>query len=101
MYHGGRRSRRERAPIVTARWKMNPDEIPELPGYVTVAALAKKYNVNKGTIYYLLYNKRAFASACKVSKGEGDERPLILLATREADRVMSQRSADKGDRAQD
>lgn len=70
------------------------DDIPELPGYTTVAALASEYGVAKGTIYYLLYTKRAFERPYKVSRGLSDERPLILLEEKNAHEVMKKRGTE-------
>jgi hypothetical protein len=70
---------------------MEPQEIPELQRYITVAALAEMYEVDKGTIYYMLYNQSAFSRVYKVMKGVNDERPLILLNRLNAVAVMDER----------
>jgi hypothetical protein len=77
-----------------SRHRLTVDDIPELPGYTTVAALADKYGVHKGTIYYLLYNKEAFQRPYKVSRGLKDERPLILLEEKNAYEVMERRGTE-------
>jgi hypothetical protein len=48
----------------------------------------------QGTIYYLLFNKQAFRRPYKVSRGLGDERPLILLEERDARDVMKRRESE-------
>jgi hypothetical protein len=73
---------------------MTINDIPELPGYITVAAVADKYGLSKGMVYYLLYTKQAFGRPYKVSRGASDERPLILLDTREVDQIMEGRKAE-------
>lgn len=78
---------------MSRRKKMQADEIPELPGYITVAALAEKFGVNKSTIYYLLYSVQAFSRPYKIMKGVLDERPLILLDANDANLVMEKRKA--------
>lgn len=77
-----------------------PEEIPELPGYITVAALSEMYGVDKGTIYYMLYNSQAFKRAYKVMKGVVDPKPLILLDRNEATKVMDARKDRLETRAQ-
>lgn len=76
---------------MSRRRKMRPDEIPELPGYITVAALAERFDVDKSTIYYMLYSVQAFARPYKIMKGVKDERPLILLDATDAVAVMTER----------
>jgi hypothetical protein len=70
---------------------MRPEEIPELPGYITVSALAERYDVDKGTIYYMLYNSQVFSRAYKIVKGVGDTKPLIMLDVNDATKVMDER----------
>lgn len=73
-------------------------DIPELPGYLTVSAVAERYGMAKGSIYHMIYAKRRFKNVYKVGKGghkggKGgeDKRPLLLLATNEVDEVFAQR----------
>lgn len=77
-----------------SRRRITVEDIPELPGYITITALASEYGVAKGTIYYLLYNKQAFHRPYKVSRGLKDERPLILLEEKDAHTVMKQRESE-------
>lgn len=81
------------------RRSMRPEEIPELPGYITVAALSDKYGVDKGTIYYMLYNGQKFSRPYKVMKGTVDPKPLILLDRNDAFKVMDARAQQQSAKA--
>lgn len=71
--------------------KLDIKDIPELPGYMTVAAVSDLYGVNKGTIYYMIYNSRRFKSVVKVSKGLDDQRPMLLLSADEVKKIFDVR----------
>jgi hypothetical protein len=73
--------------------KLKLDDLPELPGYITVGKAAEKYGVHKGTIYYMIFNSQKIRSAHRVLKGGGDPRPIIVVSKEEVDRVMTQRAA--------
>ncbi len=74
--------------------RLELDDIPELPGYLTVAAVAEKYGVGKGSIYNMVYSQLRFKNVFKITKGGngGDKRPLILLLETEVARVFSDKS---------
>lgn len=77
--------------------RLNVEEIPELPGYMTVAAIADKYHVHKGTVYYMITNSLSFGpnAVFKASKGTGDDqRPLLLVRTDAVTRVFAKRAKD-------
>jgi hypothetical protein len=77
--------------------KLSIDEIPELPGYMTLAAIAEKYSVSKSTVYYMIMGQRLFRTVVKVTKGsdeagKGDKRPMLLIKTSEVEKVFAERS---------
>lgn len=71
--------------------KLTQDEIPELPGYLPVAAISARYGVHKGTIYYMIYHQRLFRHVYKISTGVDDKRPLLLILEQEVDAVFAAR----------
>lgn len=66
-------------------------DVPEIPGYSTVAAVGEKYGLSKGAIYNLVFSQLAFKFVYKITKGgSGDEkRPLIMLLDQEVDRYFA------------
>lgn len=80
--------------------KLSIDDIPELPGYLTVAAISAKYKVHKGTVFYAIMYQGLFpeGTVYKVGKGKGDAegerngRPLILVEEKQADKVFTERA---------
>lgn len=76
------------------------DEIPELPGYMTLAAIAAKYKVDKGTVRYMILNQNVFSTVCKVTKGgltDKDKRPLLLISSGEVEQVFAARAKFKAE----
>lgn len=75
--------------------RLEVKDIPELPGYLTVAAVSERYGIHKGTVFYMIYNSRRFENVYKVSKGKTngteDQRPLLLLLEEEVKTVMADR----------
>ncbi len=74
--------------------RLELDDIPELPGYITVAAVAEKYGQSKGAIYNMVYGQVRFKHVFKITKGGngGDKRPLILLMESEVAKVFEDKS---------
>lgn len=79
--------------------RLEIEDVPELPGYLTVAAVAEMYQIHKGTVYYMIFKSRRFRTVFKVTKGmssqgEKDKRPLLLLDEREVKQVFAQKAED-------
>ncbi len=73
---------------------LNVEDIPELPGYSTVAAVSERYGVVKGTIYHMLFEQGKFKHVYKIRKGGngGETKPLLMLLDAEVERVFADRS---------
>jgi hypothetical protein len=74
--------------------RLDVKDIPDLPGFSTVAQIAAKWSVHKGTVFYMILHQLAFpeGSVYKVSKGKEDQRPLILVKTDVANEIMGRRA---------
>lgn len=70
------------------------DEVPELPGFIPVAAVSERYGVHKGTIYYMIFSSKRFKTVFKVTRGAEDQRPVLLLDENEVRKVMAERQRD-------
>lgn len=79
---------------MSRRSRLKIGDLPELPGYVTVGALAERFGVSKETVYYLLYDKKSITRAYKISKGVEGNRPLILIEERQGEEVMVARAKE-------
>lgn len=94
MSYYGDPERRRTGPVTKLR--ITIDDIPELPGYMTLAAIAAKYKVDKGTVRYMILAQNAFKTVCKVTKGglqedDKDKRPLLLISSAEVEEVFAER----------
>lgn len=54
-------------------------DIPDLPGYMTVAQVAFLFNVSRFTVYDDIYVKRRFKKVFRAGKPEDTGRPMLLL----------------------
>lgn len=68
---------------------MRSDEIPELPGYMTVATVARIFGIEKESVFYKIYEQGAFQHVYKVGPPEETRRPVLLLLESEVRRVFS------------
>lgn len=71
------------------------DEVPTLPGYLTVGQISAMYGVHKHTIYYMVFETKRFQHVYKVTSevpgGERDHRPVLMILAEEVKRVMEER----------
>jgi hypothetical protein len=74
------------------RDNLNTEDIPELPGYLSVGKAAERHGVNKGTIYYHIFTSRKLKTVFKITRGGDDPRPILLVAEREVDAVFASRT---------
>lgn len=79
---------------MSRRRRLTIEDLPELPGYITVGGLAERYSVTKETIYYLLYDKKVLTRSYKISKGVEGGRPLIMIEERQGDEVLQARQKE-------
>lgn len=83
---------------------MRSEDIPELPGYLTVATVAKMFGMRKESIFHKIYEQKSFQHVYRIGgkvtfKGldgkvrvEDDvsQRPIIVLLESEVMRVFQQ-----------
>lgn len=76
---------------------MNINDIPELPGYMTVNRVAALLGLSKASVYYKIYDQKAFKHVYKVSGRDNDQRPVLLLLESEVKAVVAeeQRKAEQ------
>lgn len=66
--------------MVTNIRQVTPWDFPEVPGYMTVAQVAKLYGVSKENVYYKIYTQRRFRKVFRVGKNRNETtRPVLLL----------------------
>lgn len=75
-----------------SKQRLTVEEIADLPGYMTVSAIAARYGVNKGTVYHMIYSTRRLKTVFKVGKGKDDQRPLLVVAENEVKQVFADRN---------
>jgi hypothetical protein len=73
------------------KYNMTIDEIPDLPGYLSVAQVVERYGINKQTVYYMIFSQRAFKRVFKISRGSDAKRVVLMLNEAEVASVMQQR----------
>lgn len=66
---------------------MKIEDIPELPGYISVSRVAAKFGMTKASIYYKIYEQGAFRHVYKVTGSDDDQRPVLLLLESEVEQV--------------
>lgn len=72
--------------------KLTVQDIPELPGYMTVADIAERYGINKGTVYHMIYESQRFKTVFKISKGGTNQRPMLLVSESEVMKAFAGRT---------
>lgn len=66
---------------------MKLEEIPPIPGYISVARTAKILGMTKASVYYKIYEQNAFKTVFKLPGSEDESRPVLLLLESEVRRV--------------
>lgn len=67
---------------------MRSEDIPELPGYLTVSAVAKMFGIQKESVFYKIYSQGAFKHVYRVGSLEETQRPVLLLLESEVKQVF-------------
>lgn len=68
-------------------------DIPRLPGYVTIPEAAEILGITRTTMYYKIYEQRAFRTLFRVGDPEEGRRPIVLLLETEV-RDLARREAE-------
>ena len=72
----------------TPNQRLTLEEIPELPGYMSVTQAAKAFGVTKQGMYWRIYDAQMFKAVCRVGGNEEDERPFLLLSINEVEQLL-------------
>lgn len=73
--------------------KLQAMDLPELPGYVSVAQAAKILGMAKTSVFYNIYTTGILRQVFRVGDEKEEERPFILLLEADVKRVAEQRLA--------
>lgn len=74
---------------MTAKADHHFSDLPELPGYMSIAEAAKLFGLTRQGIYYRAFTAKKFGTVYRVGGGtDSGERPFLLLARAEVDRVL-------------
>lgn len=77
-------------------YRINYEDMPDLPGYWTVARVSAEYGMSKEGVRNMVWAQKLFPGACKVTWGEpGDPNPkiILLLPEQEVRKVFARRTA--------
>lgn len=69
---------------------MRSEDIPELPGYLTVQAVGKLFGIAKESVFWKIYTQKAFQHVYKVGSPDETQRPVLLILEDEAHKVFKQ-----------
>lgn len=72
---------------------MKLEDIPPIPGYVSVARTAKILGMTKASVYYKIYDQDAFKRVYKLPGAEDASRPVLLLLESEVREVAEREAA--------
>lgn len=76
---------------------MNADQVPELPGYVSVAVAAEMLGQSKPSVYYRMFTQGHFKVIFRVDCAK--ERPLYLLLKTEVEQVIEREAREAEQKA--
>lgn len=68
---------------------MRSEDFPELPGYLTVAAVAKLFDITKESIFWRIYHMKTFKKVYRIGSKEETKRPVIVLDEAEVMEVLA------------
>ena len=68
---------------------MKIEDIPTMPGYVSVARAAKIFGMSKASIFYKIYEQEAFRHVYRLAGAEDHARPVLLLLESEVYQVAA------------
>lgn len=74
----------------------SPWDYPQLPGYMTVAQVAKLWGTSKENIFYKIYNQQKFKHVYRVGENEDEtKRPMLMLLAAEVREVYEREQREK------
>src|SRR3954469_18984974 len=75
---------------------MKLEDIPELPGYISVARAARIFDMTKASIYYKIYEQEKFKHVYRLGGVDEESRPVLMLLESEV-RQVAKAELDEAD----
>lgn len=73
---------------------MKLEDIPEMPGYISVARAARIFDMTKASIYYKIYEQEKFKHVYRLGGGDEESRPVLLLLESEVRQVAAREAEE-------